>query len=74
MIDIKDCGHSVETSGRWHLAHPNRCYYCEYVVLHPRPKRARSQRQEASALLLGLARKRQKAKTVANHDVGELGA
>jgi hypothetical protein len=38
MIDIMPCGHSVETTGRWYRSHPDRCYYCEYLAKHPRPK------------------------------------
>lgn len=36
MIAMRECEHSVETSGRWHVKHPDRCFYCEYLQKHTR--------------------------------------
>jgi len=35
---IRECGHSVESSGIWYKKHPDRCFYCEYLQKHPRKR------------------------------------
>ena len=37
-ITIRECGHSDETTSRWYVLHPDRCFYCEYLQKHPRPE------------------------------------
>jgi hypothetical protein len=77
MSFIRECGHSQDIYGRWYKKHPDGCFYCEYLIKHPRQeskKGVMTERKKASLAALHLRSNSKKAKNVANHEEPGLGA
>lgn len=63
-IFIRGCGHSDDTASIHNRTNPDTCFYCNYVIKHPRVEKApKSDIQMASLYAVNSLRKRNIAKS-----------